>query len=228
MGLKEKVLQIPFVKSWKIRQQKKNFKGSAEYWEARYRQHGNSGSGSYQHLAEFKAEILNEFVAKHNISSVLEFGCGDGNQLTLAKYPEYVGLDVSATAIQMCIDLFKNDRSKSFYLYNTKAFQDHAGLFKADLALSLDVLFHLVEPEIFELYLRQLFESSRKYVIIYASDFNHEGEQIYQHDRRRNFTAFVNKNISGWKLLEVIKNKYPVKQYNEKGSFSDFYIYEKL
>ena len=33
MGLKEAILEIPFVKNWKRAQQKKKFKGSELYWE---------------------------------------------------------------------------------------------------------------------------------------------------------------------------------------------------
>lgn len=227
MGFKEKILEIPFVKNWKIRQNKKQFKGSVKYWEERYKHNGNSGSGSYLHLAEFKAEFLNGFVAQNKIKTVLEFGCGDGNQLTLARYPHYIGLDVSESAIKMCFDLFKTDLTKSFYLYDSLAFHDRTGLFKAELTLSLDVLFHLIEPEIFENYIRHLFESATRFVIIFASNFNLEAETIHVHDKRRSFTGFVDKNIKGWKLKEIIKNKYPVDKYKEKGSLSDFYIYEK-
>jgi len=227
MDFKEKVLQIPLVYTWKLKQQKKKFKGSVQYCEERYQHHGNSGSGSYLHLAEFKAGFLNEFIAQNKINTVLEFGCGDGNQLTFAKYPHYIGLDISASAIKMCYNLFKTDHTKSFYLYDSLAFYDRIGLFKAELTLSLDVLYHLVEPEIFENYIRHLFESSTRYVIIYASDFNLEAETIHYHDKKRNFTGYVDKNIHGWKLKEIIKNKYHVEKYNEKGSLPDFYIYEK-
>jgi len=227
MKLKQRILEISLIKNWKRNQQKKNFKGSEKYWEDRYQQHGNSGSGSYHHLAESKAEFLNEFVLRNKINTVLEFGCGDGNQLTLAKYPKYIGLDVSPTAVKMCYNLFITDQTKSFYLYNSLAFYDRAGLFNADLTISLDVLFHLVEPEIFKNYIHHLFVSSTKYVIIYASDYNQKEEPIYRHENRRNFTSYVNKNIKGWKLKEIIKNKYPVDKYKERGSLSDFYIYEK-
>src|SRR5678815_1312722 len=69
--------------------------GSAEYWEERYREGGNSGSGSYNRLARYKADVLNKFVEDNNISSVIEFGSGDGAQLKLASYPRYIGVDVS-------------------------------------------------------------------------------------------------------------------------------------
>lgn len=79
------------------------FTNSKSYWESRYQKGGNSGFGSYGRLAKFKAEVLNDFVAKNSIQSVMEFGCGDGNQLKLAVYPKYIGLDVSPKAIKRCI-----------------------------------------------------------------------------------------------------------------------------
>ncbi len=228
MGLKEKILEISFVKKWKRNQQKKIFKGSAKYWDERYKEKGNSGSGSYDHLAEYKADILNDFVKKNNLQTIIEFGSGDGNQLTIAKYPKYIGLDISPTAVKICYDQFKADQTKSFYVYNTMAFHDNARVFNADLTLSLDVLYHLVEKEIFETYLIHLFAASNKYVIIYASDYNQAEEPVYQHENRRSFTDFITKNIKAWKLKEILKNKYPVSEFKEKGSLSDFFIYEKV
>ncbi len=90
------------------------FSGSAEYWELRYASGGSSGQGSYGRLAEFKAEVINNFVMERGVHSVIEFGCGDGNQLQLAKYPVYVGLDVSEKAVAMCKEKFNNDTSKLF------------------------------------------------------------------------------------------------------------------
>jgi len=228
MSLKKKLLDIPFVKGWKKQQQIKKFKGSEKYWDERYRSQGNSGTGSYAHLADFKARVLNGFVKENGIQSVMEFGCGDGNQLTLAAYPKYMGLDVSPAAIALCHQLFKNDTTKSFYLYSSLAFHDRAGLFKADLTLSLDVLYHLVEKEIFENYIRHLFAAATKYVIIYASDYDQNEEPMYRHENRRKFSSFVDANISGWKLKEVIKNEFTYEQYGERSSASDFFIYERV
>ena len=58
--------------------------------------------GSYGHAAQAKTDFLNAFIGQNAIQSVVEFGCGDGNQLSSAEYPRYVGLDVSKTAIGMC------------------------------------------------------------------------------------------------------------------------------
>ena len=58
------------------------FSNSVEWWERRYSSGGTSGEGSYGRLAEFKAEIVNKFVKENGIDSVVEFGCGDGKQLS--------------------------------------------------------------------------------------------------------------------------------------------------
>ena len=87
----------------------KPFIGSKNYWIERYDSGGNSGDGSYGKLAEFKAEILNEFVQQNNIKTIIEYGSGDGNQLTLAEYPSYTGFDVSPKALSLCREKFLND-----------------------------------------------------------------------------------------------------------------------
>ncbi len=52
------------------------------------------------------------------MQAVIELGCGDGNQLPLAAYPQYIGLDVSKTAIELCKIRFACDPGKSFFLYD--------------------------------------------------------------------------------------------------------------
>ena len=86
-----------------------------------------------------------------------EFGCGDGHQLLLAQYPRYIGLDISKTAIGLCKRKFSGDPTKSFFAYDGDCFVDRAGVFAADLAMSLDVVYHLVEDPTFESYMTHLF-----------------------------------------------------------------------
>ena len=82
------------------------FTSSEKYWVNRYNGGGNSGEGSYGQLAEFKAEIINEFVRRNVITSVIELGCGDGNQLKLAEYPLYIGFDVSLKALSIYVEKY--------------------------------------------------------------------------------------------------------------------------
>jgi len=197
------------------------FPGSRQYWIERYEAGRTSGAGSYNALAEFKAEIINAFVARHGITSVIEFGCGDGHQLGLADYPAYTGFDVSTRAIELCRGLFANDASKQFLL--TEDYQGQT----AELALSLDVVYHLVEDEVFESYMRTLFGAGERYVIVYSSNAAIREEGQAKHVRHRVFTDWVDTNMPRWSLMEHIPNRYPPSTADVQGSLADFYLYEK-
>lgn len=140
------------------------FRGSQAYWRKRYQLGGDSGSGSAGVVAAYKAEVLNRFVESHGITDVIEFGCGDGRQLKLAVYPRYIGVDISRDAVDLCRSRFSYDQSKSFMML-----EGYRGG-RAELALSLDVLFHLVEDRIYHEYLDRLFAAAGRYVAIYSTD----------------------------------------------------------
>lgn len=194
---------------------------SADYWEARYQADGRSGTGSDDRLAQFKAEVLNDFVAEHAVGSVVEFGCGDGSQLALADYPDYVGIDVSPTVVERCRARFAGDPAKQFL--GSGAALDRT----FDLALSLDVIYHLVEDDVFETYMNGLFDASHKWVIIYSS--NSDEPTPEPHIRHRRFGDWVASHRRDWKLVEKIGNRYPFDSRNpDFTSFADFYIYERI
>jgi len=204
------------------------FPGSKRYWEQRYENGGNSGLGSYGKFAEFKAEIINSFIKNNAINLVIDFGCGDVNQLSLFDFSSidiyrpivstYIGLDVSRTAINLCMRRFKDDKTKSFFLYDSECFKDNNSIFRADLTLSLDVIYHLIEYDIFEFYMKHLFSSSDRFVIIYSDDI--DTKQRY-HEKHRQFTKWVENNLTEWELINKIKTRFP----NE--SCPNFFIYKK-
>ncbi|MGN6415931.1 MAG: class I SAM-dependent methyltransferase [Pseudobacter sp.] len=199
---------------------------SKNYWESRYQKGGNSGSGSYGKLADFKARILNEFVKENQINTVIEFGCGDGHQASLATYPNYVGLDVSATVIKQCIEKFKNDPSKSFFLYDQECFSDKFGFLKCDLSLSLDVLYHLVEQKVYDQYLINLFASGKQYVIVYSSNVHIPPANEMSHEFHRKFTDDVARLAPKWELFKELENEYsPANYADESGSMANFYFF---
>lgn len=212
----------PFTSSIKAKLNLLRKFSSGNYWDKRYRSGGNSGPGSYGHLAAFKADVLNRFVQNHAISSVIEFGCGDGNQLALAQYPTYIGYDVSPVAVKLCRERFARDESKQFFL------SDEYGGGHADLALSLDVIFHLTEDAIFYQYMRRLFGAAHRFVIIYSSNQNEPIEPASTHVRHRRFSDWIERELSAqWKLLATVPNICPYDGNSERTSFSDFFVYEK-
>ncbi len=187
---------------------------SRDYWIERYNSGGNSGDGSQGRLAKFKAEVINSFVKENNIKTIIEFGCGDGRQLLLAEYPSYIGFDISYGALLRCIEIFAYDETKTFALhYNGE---------KAQLTLSLDVIYHLTEDDVYNDYMERLFNASTEFVIIYSS--NYEEPQNY-HQRRRKFSDWI--NTKDWTLIKFIPNKYPYDGQSGT-SLSDFYIYKRI
>lgn len=204
------------------------FHGSADYWDRTYRRGKTSGPGSYHRLAQFKAEVINGFVEQHGIRSVMEFGCGDGNQLALMRYPQYIGLDVSPYAIDLCMARFAADTTKSFFAYSTFQFRDRSRLFHVDLVLSLDVLYHLVEDDVFIAYLGHLFAAADRYVVIYSSNYDERGRA---HVRHRMFTPWVEKIAPEFRLIEHIPNRHVCDPQDPAGrentSPAEFFIYAR-
>ncbi len=197
-----------------------DFTDTLEYWNRRYREGGLSGRGSCGEYAEIKNKLINSFIVEKNVSSVIEFGCGDGNVLARAEYPHYIGLDIAEGAVLLCKEKFKNDKTKSFFWYNPDCFIDNQNIFSADLALSLEVIFHLVEDKVYKQYMTHLFSAAKKYVIILSS--NSEDKLVTgPHVKHRKFTDWVEDNCPEWKLAEKIVHP------DQETNFSDFYIFKK-
>lgn len=207
------VVYFTFVKPFKA------FPGSEEYWKQRYKAGGNSGTGSYNELAKFKAQVLNSIVKENQINTIIEFGCGDGNQFRLAKYPSYLGFDVSPEAIMQCQRIFSNDKTKTF-----KLMQEYANE-TAELTLSIDVIYHLIEDSIFVDYMERLFDSSMRFVIIFSSNTQKQARFQAPHVKHRQFSKWIEDNRPEWNLVKHIPNKYPYT--GGDGSLADFYVYEK-
>ena len=137
------------------------------------------------------------------------------------NYQDYIGFDVSKTAVFYCSEKFKDDKSKTFLLTDKYTNQS------AVLSISLDVIFHLIEDSIFNDYMNRLFNSSQKFVVIYSSNTSEQFEIAPNHFRQRKFTDWIQKNKSDFRLIKKIKNKYPYNQKSGEGSVSDFFIYKK-
>ena len=132
---------------------------SGDYWEVRYRDGGTSGAGSVGRLAAFKAATINGFVAANAIRSVIDLGCGDASQLALLELPaDYVGVDVSPSSLARCAARFPDRRFLTLDELRTVS--------PAELTLSLDVIYHLIEDNVFAATMRTLFAWATRFVVI--------------------------------------------------------------
>lgn len=197
---------------------------AARYWEARYSSGGTSGEGSFGRLAEFKARVLNEFIVEHRVGSVIEFGCGDGNQLSLLRAPRYAGLDISRSALKRCIERFIADGTKSFFLYEGSSYLDSAHFFSADLVISLDVIYHVIADADFEMYMDHLFSACKKHLILYTIDYD---SPDLGHQRHRAISEWMQRR-AGFVLRQTIPNPFSGSEDNQQKSDAMFLIYERI
>jgi hypothetical protein len=87
-----------------------------------------------------------------------------------------------------CRQVFENNEKEEFRLM--KEFSGGT----AQLRLSLDVIYYLIEDEIFDSYMEILFNSSERLVIIYSSNTDTNPRGQVDHVKNRNFTKWVEAN----------------------------------
>ena len=187
----------------------------AGYWDRRYREGRTSGAGSEGSEGQYKADYVSDFIHNHDIKSVIDWGCGDGQVLDLIRMEDatYIGVDVSPTIV---------DRMRKKYPYNGYQFMtsDYArgGSYLADLTLSMDVLFHLPDDHDYFSYLGHLFDSAQRFVLIYST--NYAGGRTARHVFRREFTPDIARYFPEWALKTV---ETPLRE-----GLASFFVYEKV
>ena len=184
------------------------------YWDNRYVSGRNSGAGSYGDESEVKASYVNNTIEKNNIKTILELGCGDGNQLSMFDIENYVGYDISPDIIKKCKDKFKGDETKIFRTFDinkSNIIDNH------EMVISLDVIFHLVIDGAFERYMNVLFDSS-KYVLIYTMQNIEENTRKHaEHVLFRDVLSWTKNNAKNYELIE-----------NDKFFNKEFLFYKKI
>ncbi|MDK8192832.1 class I SAM-dependent methyltransferase [Paenibacillus sp. UMB7766-LJ446] len=176
------------------------------YWEQTYSSGETSGRGSYGVLAEFKAEVVNGLIQREGISSVIEFGCGDGNQLQYMNYEMYLGVDVAGSSVRLCASKFASDTSKSFMLY-TPGLWINRGFLQADLTVCLDVLYHITDETDFRNTLYDILHASSELVVLYTR-LKENGNPGVSTIQDRNIFDYLF-DYPEFKVQEIIPQRYP-------------------
>lgn len=123
-------------------------------WDERYKGGGFSGKGSRGEEAQWKLDLIFEWLTKTGASSIIDFGCGDGHLAfrILERFPliRYIGLDISATVIEanklqaLQKGLANRATFKTFDI--STPWQGEP----ADCAICMDVLFHIKQLTSFQ------------------------------------------------------------------------------
>ncbi len=181
---------------------------TTEYWERRYRAgKRGSGPGSRGLEAQQKAAYINRLIVRHHVNRVIDWGCGDGIVASLIASRRYIGLEVSERALAMCRERVLLPRRHWVHFDGIRA----PKLPPADMALSLDVIFHLTDDKLYRAHLRQLFRSA-PLVVVHSSDWDEPGESHVLH---RQFTKDVPK---GWRCVAKPEVEHAI----------GFYVFEKV
>lgn len=145
-----------------------------------------------------------------DVSSVVDWGCGDGQVCSLLDMSgiHYTGIEVAGTALKRCME----QQPKPVYMLWKPG--DPIRMF-ADVAMSIDVLFHFPKDKDYKTYLKVLFGSARKYVIIHSTDFHRDA---LVHVRHRTVRNDIQRLYPGWRLKSVSDGIDPAK----------FMVYERV
>ncbi|MCH7231753.1 methyltransferase domain-containing protein [Glycomyces sp. L485] len=187
----------------------------ARYWDRRYRDGRDSGEGSRGDEGSYKARFVSDLIKEREIDSLIDWGCGDGQVLAKVDLhgASYTGVDVSETIVERMRERFSERPNYSFDLPSGVDLSD-----RRDLALSMDVLFHLPSDVDYDAYLSRLFGSAGRHVLVYSTDY--AGGQTAPHVRRREFTADVAKQYPEWKL---VLSEPPLAE-----GLASFFLYERV
>ena len=180
------------------------------YWTKKYNQGKDSGWGSRKKSSLlFKSNYINDVISDGGVKTVCELGCGDGVQLSyFSGYSSYLGYDIASSAVERCRLKFDGDDTKEFTHDINSVISK-----KYDMALSLDVIYHLLGEDMYREHLHNLFLIS-DIVGIYST--NSEEPSIAPSVKNRIFTNDVNPEF---RLIDT--RPFPVLP------FISFYLYKR-
>ncbi len=149
-----------------------------------------SGPGSSLDNAADTIFFINNIVNKYDIKSVVDLGCGDLTWMnrTLAFKKDYIGIDISEEIIELNQ---KNYTDKTF-MVKSIIIDD---IPKADLFIIRDVIFHLLNKEILQLF--DNIKNKYKYLLItnnHNVTINSDKFDIYHFSKRNLFIEPFNKD----------------------------------
>lgn len=198
-----------------------------EFWEDNYSAGRSSGPGSEGEFAEWKAAVVNDVIERYDVTVVLDVGCGDGQQAALIECPRYYGIDVSPTAVDMCRDRFFGDPMRYFDTCAPGQLPD--GMF--DLVMSLEVLMHILEEDVFVSTLSQMFTRARHTVLIQAPLVPMVEYRAGAWDKHRPLLPYLSEYLPYWVLSEILIHPASTPESRARGEIgemaADFLVFRR-
>lgn len=187
---------------------------SLEYWNERFSRDENCvGWGSKEGSEwQIRKEQAIEFVLKDDkdVMCILDLCCGNSNLIlkTIEKTEHnerlaYFGLDGAENQILFNKNLLKENKYSYPIIFQQKSLSQFIkekdnlnGLF--DVLILNDVLFHIIEDDLYENIIKTIFSLDSKYIIL---TFAESDEKIISDENGHFITRPFNRNIKGYKLI---------------------------
>jgi len=131
-----------------------------DYWESRYTGGGTSGEGSIGIQREWKWRVITSFLP--HIDHVIDVGCGNLSFWEGRDCSDYVGIDISETVIAQ-----NRIRHPKWTFYSSAA-ENLIPDIKRSCVFCFDLLFHIMNDEVFIKILNNLCLYSTDYIFIYT------------------------------------------------------------
>lgn len=129
------------------------------YWEKHYATGGTSGEGSIGSIREWKWEQIRSIAGE--VDNVVDVGCGDLSFWNDTLPPTYTGIDISSTIVEKHR---KRHPAATFIVANAAIPQAVSGR----IVLCMDMLFHIMDDEVFRGILMNLGRYAREWIFVYT------------------------------------------------------------
>jgi 2-polyprenyl-3-methyl-5-hydroxy-6-metoxy-1,4-benzoquinol methylase len=182
-------------------------------WDNRYRQGGISGEGSIGKYREWKWKIIDKYF--DNFDNIIDVGCGNISFWEGRDAKQYIGMDISPTIIEKN----RTKRPHWTFLCNPAEKPIHK---TADYVICFDLLFHIMDDDIYQEILQNLIEYSNNAILIYTWIRNPLNDKDVKRNIRGNF---LRKGLFG-KFIESFFKDLTTDYYYQ--TYRDFNKYLKI
>lgn len=132
------------------------------YWDQHYGEGGISGEGSIGDYRNWKWQIIKKYTDNsENLGSVIDVGCGDISFWQGKTCQDYLGIDISKTIVE------KNQAKRPEWTFVCDSADVHKDI-KADYVFCFDILFHIMDDNMYEKILKNIISYSRNMIFIYT------------------------------------------------------------
>ncbi len=132
------------------------------FWNNRYKNYPQLGSGvgSRGEILDYKRRLLKYVTFPFKLKKVLDVGCGDLEFTKTIEFKNYLGIDLSNEALELC------RQKRPDWDFQNVSINDTDGVF--DLVMCFDVLIHQSSQKDFENLLNSICEKSQNRILIGA------------------------------------------------------------